>query len=898
MGKGLKSYLALLLAMLLAMSMMLPAWAEAPQEEALDDAAAEEEIEYPDELRVGHPTITKGDFFTEMFGNDTADIDVRALIHGYNLVNWDQSQGVYLIDESVVQNVLVLENDLGDRTYYFGLYDDLCYNDGTPITAWDYAFSLLLMMSKEVEQIGGKIYRSEHILGSHEYLTGEKNYLSGVGVLDDYQLVITLDHNFLPYFFETGLFLCVPYPIQEIAPGCKVYAGAEEDLGNGYGYGIYIGNEDPSITEPIYTAELLQKTIMDPETGYNSHPKVTCGPYTLVDYDYQTAHFEINPYFKGAWLYNTLPENFRFDVANKEGVGSGVVTNSHSGPNIIEVEREDEEGNPNPMYLVLPTIEKISFSLADNDTMAQDLIDGTFHLINKVTYGPTILECLGANGASAEALMPGAEEEEAAEAPEGEAAEGEEAEAVEAEEASEEGEAAEEASEEGEAADTAEEAEEIETEAAAAAEEPAEEEAEEAEPVAEDEEAEAAEEPVADEEEAAAEEDEEAAADEEAAEGEEEEEDASGGDVIRFQNYPRIGLAFLTFTYDWPTVHDKEVRQAMAWCMDRDAMTQEYTSGFGLVVNGYYGIEQWEYLICTGQLEYPINFITDETHTDEDLEEWAKHKNMYATTEEEYEDLVAAWEMLSLDNLTNYNVYDLENDPDREEKVGIDKANALLDSAKWTLNRNGEPYDPEKDDVRCKMIDDQLVALDLTMMYPEGNHMVEIMEDNFFANLKEVGIKITPVPAKMEDLLRSYYREDERTTDMIYLATNFHVIVDPSITYSTDPTPDHEIWKTTYSDDEDLWYRAVNMRQTDPRDVFDYVSKWISFQERYNEVLPTIPIYSNIYFDFYTPQLQNYYITAHVTWSQAILQSYFGEDLEPLPEEETGEEDGEFEEFE
>ena len=38
------------------------------------------EFEAPEELIVGHPTITKGDFFTELFGNDTADIDVRALM--------------------------------------------------------------------------------------------------------------------------------------------------------------------------------------------------------------------------------------------------------------------------------------------------------------------------------------------------------------------------------------------------------------------------------------------------------------------------------------------------------------------------------------------------------------------------------------------------------------------------------------------------------------------------------------------------------------------------------------------------------------------------------------------------------------------------------------------------
>ena len=149
----------------------------------------------------------------------------------------------------------------------------------------------------------------------------------------------------------------------------------------------------------------------------------------------------------------------------------------------------------------------------------------------------------------------------------------------------------------------------------------------------------------------------------------------------------------------------------------------------------------------------------------------------------------------------------------------------------------------------------------------------------------------------MEELLKSYYREKERTTDMIYLATNFHVMVDPSITYSTDDTANHQIWNNTYSDDEDLYYRAVNMRKTDPKDIYDYVSKWIAFQERYNEVLPAIPIYSNIYYDFYSSKLQNYWITAHVTWSQAILEAYFGEAPEMVETEEEGEDLEEFEDF-
>ena len=724
MMNRMKKYLSLLLALVLLTTSslaMLPGIALAEEEE--------EEKVYPDELRVGHPTITKGDFFTEMFGNDTADIDVRALIHGYNLVNWDQNQGVYIIDETVVTEVQVVDDEVGNRTYYMALAEDLYYSDGTPITAWDYAFSMLLMMAPEIEEIGGKIYRAEHILGYKEYINKEFPSLTGLEVISDHQLAITLDHEFLPYFFETGLLLCVPYPIYVIAPGCKVY----DD-----GFGCYIGNEDQSIEEPIFTAELLRKTILDPDTGYNSHPSVSSGPYVLVDYDYETAHFVRNEYFKGAWVNNTLIEN--------------------EGHNSMDAEDPDVNGHMTEERIVIPTIEKISFTVADNDTMLEDFQNGKFHLVNKVVYGPTILE-----------LMQSQEE--------------------------------------------------------------------------------------------------------------------TG---LQFENYPRIGLAFFTFTYDWPTVHEKEVRQAMAWCMDRHQLTEDYCSGFGLVVDGYYGIEQWEYLLVTHQIDFPINFLDDEEHDDED---YTRFRNRYVRTDEEYDQAVAAWEMLSLDNLVDYNVYDMENDPERTTKIGIDKAKALLNSAKWTLNRNGEPYQEGVDDVRCKMIDGELVALDLTMMYPEGNHIVDTLQENFIDNLNEVGIQLTLVPTPMEDLLKSYYRETERTTDLIYLATNFHVIVDPSITYSTDKTANHLIWNNTYSDDEDLYWRAVNMRKTEPGDIFDYVTKWISFQERYNEVLPTIPLYSNIYFDFWIPELQNYYITAHVTWSQAILDSYFGEAPEEPEEEEDDEED-------
>ena len=41
-----------------------------------------------------------------------------------------------------------------------------------------------------------------------------------------------------------------------------------------------------------------------------------------------------------------------------------------------------------------------------------------------------------------------------------------------------------------------------------------------------------------------------------------------------------------------------------------------------------------------------------------------------------------------------------------------------------------------------------------------------------------------------------------------------------------------------------------------------------------------IPVYTNIYFDFYTSWLQNYYISQNVTWGQAIIGAALEEPLE------------------
>ena len=98
------------------------------------------------QLRVGNPTAMQGRFFTDLWGGTTSDLDVQELLYAYSPVCYDIGTNRFRYDRSVIQNAVVTENTAGNRTYLIVLYDDLKYSDGTAITAWDYAFSILFRM--------------------------------------------------------------------------------------------------------------------------------------------------------------------------------------------------------------------------------------------------------------------------------------------------------------------------------------------------------------------------------------------------------------------------------------------------------------------------------------------------------------------------------------------------------------------------------------------------------------------------------------------------------------------------------------------------------------------------------------------------------------------------------
>lgn len=317
------------------------------------------------------------------------------------------------------------------------------------------------------------------------------------------------------------------------------------------------------------------------------------------------------------------------------------------------------------------------------------------------------------------------------------------------------------------------------------------------------------------------------------------------------QQYMRSGLGFISFNCERGPAQFQAVRQALAMCLDRDQFISGQVENFGQKVNGYYGMGQWMTQLVTGTLPAPLPELSE---------------NPSAEELQAYDDEAAAWDALTLDNLNDY-------------ALDLDAALALLVEDGWIFNQEGNPFDPTMDTVRAKLVDGaELMTLEMVMIVPEEGNISEKFL-GMQENMKKIGAKLTIESMPYDELLKLYYRQAPRENDMFFMGTNFTTMFDPTSVYSI-YDEDQGAMNTTGLRDEKLMNLAIDLYKTETGDVLGYVRKWVAFQEYWNEVLPMIPIYSNIYFDFYTNRLQDYSINQHITWGEAVLYAKLSDAVE------------------
>jgi len=242
------------------------------------------------ELAVGTIVAMSGFFATDLWGVNSADLDVRALLHGYPTIVWADRRPMF--NGTAVKHVDAQATESGGALFTMEIAEGLVYNDGTPLTAGDYVFSLLLESSPAVKALGGQSRDLRYMQGFGAYQAGETQGFSGVRLLSPTRFALEVGRDALHNFYGPALLAVTPYPAAVIAPGYEI---ADD------GQGAYLSKDGAASG---LTVELLEKTLLDPAGGYARNPRLTSGPYALEDFDLGAgwACFSVNPMFAGdAW---------------------------------------------------------------------------------------------------------------------------------------------------------------------------------------------------------------------------------------------------------------------------------------------------------------------------------------------------------------------------------------------------------------------------------------------------------------------------------------------------------------------------------------------------------------------------------------------------------------------
>lgn len=303
--------------------------------------------------------------------------------------------------------------------------------------------------------------------------------------------------------------------------------------------------------------------------------------------------------------------------------------------------------------------------------------------------------------------------------------------------------------------------------------------------------------------------------------------------------YPRNGYGKVTLICDFGPTQFVEVRHALAYLLDRNEFANTFCEGYGSVVHGPYGTGMW----------------------------------MYEEAEDELDEKL--------------NTYDFN----------VDKAIEELKNGGWVYNADGSDYvdgselprykkvteEEAADDDKCVTLADGTILMPLVLEWlsSEKNPVSELLKVMLMeANTtKQAGVQINCTEVQFTELLNYIYRDASSgdkyavpTYNMFNLATGFTAAYDLSFDFTRDETLLAYGYNTPRIFDEELDELSMDMVYgVDADDEDTYLSLWVKFIERWNELLPEIPLYSNQYHDIYNDKIQNYNVNPLWDVSQQII---------------------------
>ncbi|MDO5033603.1 MAG: ABC transporter substrate-binding protein [Eubacteriales bacterium] len=301
-------------------------------------------------------------------------------------------------------------------------------------------------------------------------------------------------------------------------------------------------------------------------------------------------------------------------------------------------------------------------------------------------------------------------------------------------------------------------------------------------------------------------------------------------DKVAFTNYPRNGYGLLAIRNDYSPTQYPGVRKAIAYSIDRDEFVTTISGGYGLVVDGCFGIDQFEYV--------------DRGEEIESHEDWVHYT------------------------------------------LNADQANEALDTTPYIFEADGvtpwdpakaqDAYDNDKENFDYWRYDENGNELRIVHYGATGIETTNLIQVMLPDNAKRVGMNYIVNPVDFATLLDVYYGDaPEDTTNVascFNMGTGFAIPDDKYYSYHSS-----QIGVGSNNDrvnSPELDEIIDTMRRADPTDVDTWEDGWVKFQLWYNANLPNIPLYANDYHTFFTVRVQGHDATPMWDWYNDIYDMY------------------------
>ena len=353
---------------------------ESATPETSESAAAEKPAEPAGQMVIGSISDVLNEFYDTGFSTSETNYNMYDLIHGgYDTVVFTK-EGEFQYNDTAVASHEETENEDGTKTYTMTIKDGLVWSDGTPITAKDYVFALLLENSEAMSGVDGYPCNSGYsVVGFDEWLAGTADTFAGIHLIDEMTFSLTIKAEELPYHFDITYASARPRPLHVIAPDCDV-----EETENG-----------ATITGE-FTTELLAETINNTDTAYRYNSKVTCGPYLFDSYDTAShqATLKVNPDFVGDYrgvkpsIATLIIKNVSSDtMMNELESGSVDLLYSSSGADNINAGLDlVEEGKANATTYMRNGYGKLQFDCSVFPTDSQNVRQAIAYCLDRSEF--------------------------------------------------------------------------------------------------------------------------------------------------------------------------------------------------------------------------------------------------------------------------------------------------------------------------------------------------------------------------------------------------------------------------------------------------------------------------------------------------------------------------------